>query len=95
MRKVYAGPEAMAAVDCIAIEAALRDQSIMDGRQIWLALVTLAEHEPDNRVSIIMFSGYWFQVEKLNVDSVRRYYYIGLNHDDRNSCQLREVCIRE
>ena len=94
MRKVYAGPEAVAAVDGITRDA-LRDESIMDGRRIWFALVTLAEHEPDNRVSVIMFSGYWFQVEKLNVDSVRRYYYIGLNHDDRNSGQMREVCIRE
>lgn len=94
MRKVYAGPEAVAAVDGITGEAALRDQSIMDGRRIWFALVTLAEHEPDNRVSVIMFSGYWFQVEKLYVDSERR-YYIGLNHDDRNSGQMREVCIRE
>ena len=94
MRKVYAGPEAVAAVDCIATEAAERDPSTISGRRIWFALVTLAEHEPDNRVSVIMFSGYWFQVEKMYVDSERR-YYIGLNHDDRNSCQLREVCIRE
>ena len=94
MRKVYAGPEAVAAVDGITVEAVVRDQNIMDGRRIWFALVTLAEHEPDNRVSVIMFSGYWFQVEKLYVDSVRR-YYIGLNHDDRNSGQMREVCIRE
>lgn len=95
MRKVYAGPEAVAAVDGITGEAVVRDQSIMDGRRIWLALVTLADHEADNRVSVIMFSGYWFQVEKMYVDSERRYYYIGLNHDDRNSTQLREVCIRE
>ena len=94
MRKVYAGPEAVAAVDCIAMEAAERDQAIISGRRIWFALVTLAEHEPDNRVSVIMFSGYWFQVEKMYVDSERR-YYIGLNHDDRNSGQLREVCIHE
>lgn len=95
MRKVYAGPEAMAAVDGITGEAALRDQSIMDGRRIWLALVVLADHEPDNRVSVIMFSGYWFQVEKMYGAGSERRYYIGLNHDDRNSGQLREVCIRE
>ena len=93
MRKVYAGPEAVAAVDGITRDA-LRDESIMDGRRIWFALVTLAEHEPDNRVSVIMFSGYWFQVEKLYDDS-ERLYYIGLNHDDRNSGQLREVAYRE
>ena len=95
MRKVYAGPEAVAAVDGITGEAAEHDQSIMDGRRIWLALVTLAEHEAYNRVSVIMFSGYWFQVEKMYVDSEQRRYYIGLNHDDRNSGQMREVAYRE
>lgn len=95
MRKVYAGPEAVAAVDGITAEAAERDQSIMSSQRIWFALVTLAEHEPDNRISVIMFGGYWFQVEKMYVDGSLRRCYIGLNHDDRNGGQLREVLSHE
>lgn len=92
-RKVFAGPEAYDAAKLLAREAHMNHGPSM--RRFWLALVTLAEHQPYNRVSVVYFGGYSFQIESIYDDDVCNLFWIGLNYNDRNSGFMREVSLSD